>query len=325
MHSAIRAIAPLALSLFLATPAAAQRFRFERTFDVPGHETLDVATVRGKIEVLAGAPGRVVVSGVVTVRVGWNVPANAVELAKRVAAQPPVRRDGTTTRLRTPDADDERRAVIVSYVVQVPPDTDVVTLSDSGATSVSGVEGRVKVRTQSAAIVLARLGGQVEATTGSGAIGVDGVGGTATITTQSSGITARGLNGGLHVRTQSGAVDVSLTGTGDVDVETGSSAIKVRGATGAVTATTQSGRVDITGLPKRQWHVTNGSGAIDVAFAKDAALTLDAESGSGSVESEGEPVVGSVSKGRIEGTIRGGGARVRLYSRSGSISVRASG
>lgn len=80
-------------------PALAQRFPFERSFDATSPITLDVSTVRGKINVTVGDPGSVVVTGTVTVRAAWDTPLNAVELAKRVAASPPIRSNNHTYRV----------------------------------------------------------------------------------------------------------------------------------------------------------------------------------------------------------------------------------
>ena len=127
--------AVLACGFAGASPALAQRLPFERSFDVSGPVTLDVSTNRGKIEVLAGEAGRVVVTGTVTVRVGLMLPADALEIAKRIAGAPPIEQDGAVVRLRDPREAAEQRAVIVAYQVRVPPATTVNTASDSGATA----------------------------------------------------------------------------------------------------------------------------------------------------------------------------------------------
>jgi hypothetical protein len=112
----------------------------------------------------------------VTVRVDWNVPANAAELAKRVADNPPIQREGQTLKLRSPSDAAEQRAVTVSYQVRVPPQTDVTALSESGATSVRGVSGAVVIQTQSAAIDVSQLKGTAVITTGSGSVTAENVG-----------------------------------------------------------------------------------------------------------------------------------------------------
>ena len=72
----------LAIALLgIASPAAAQRFTFDRSFDVGDAAALDITTERGKIDITTGSDDRIVIKGTVTVRVGANVPANALTLA----------------------------------------------------------------------------------------------------------------------------------------------------------------------------------------------------------------------------------------------------
>ena len=308
-----------------ASPAVAQRFPFERSFDVTGPSRLDVSTIRGRIEITAGDPGRIVVVGMATVRVDWNVPANAADLARRVANDPPIHRDGQTVTLRPPSDPAEQRAVTVSYVVRVPPETETTASSESGATTVRGVNRAVVIRTQSAAIDVMQLGSTAVVTTGSGSVTAEGVAGSLTITTSSSSITARAVAGDLRVRTKSGAVDAALSGEGNADVETGSSAIRLSGIRGAIIAATQSGRVSLQGVPRRDWNASAGSGSIDITTESPVPFTLDASSGSGSVKVIGASVEGSVSKRKVAGSIAGGGPLVKVFSRSGSIVVRSGG
>lgn len=305
-----------------ASPALAQRFPFERSFDVTGPAALDVSTIRGKIEVTTGEPGRIVVVGTATVRVDWNVPANAADLARGVAQNPPIEREGQTFRLRSPSDAATLRAVTVSYQVRVPPDTAVQTVSESGATSVRGVTGAVSVRTQSAAIDVAEIGGATTVTTGSGAVLANRIAGALTVSTSSSRFTGSAIAGSVRVRTSSGEVEIAFAGDGDVDVETGSSAIRLQGVRGAVVVATRSGRTSLHGLPRRDWAVSSGSGGIDIITESSVPLTLDATTGAGSVKVIGEPVQGSVTKRKVDGSIAGGGPLLKLLSRSGSIVLR---
>jgi DUF4097 and DUF4098 domain-containing protein YvlB len=305
-----------------AVPAAAQRNPFERTFDVPADATLDVSTLHGRIEISAGDPGRVVIRGIATVRLGINVPLDAAAIAKAVAANPPIERENATIRLRPPATDDQRRAVTISYDVVVPKGTRVISVTDSGATSIRDVTGAVSVRTQSSAIDLLDLGGSVDVRTGSGAVNASGVAGDMTVSTQSSAISLRKLGAGLRLRTQSGAVHVSLTGRGNVDVETGSSAIDVSGVHGGLDANSSSGSIRIDGVPTSPWRVTGGSGRIELGIDRSTAFTLDAKSGSSSVSLDGIAFDGTTSKGLATGNVGGGGPLVQAASRSGAIRIR---
>ncbi len=317
-------LSAFALSVVIATgvptSVSAQRLPFERTVELSEPAILDVSTIRGKIDVSVGAPGRIVIAGTVTVRVGWDVPANAVDLARRVAEHPPIERQGSTTRLRPPSDPTERRAVTVSYQVQVPPDTRVVSWSESGATSIRGVSGAVTVRTQSSTIELTDLGAAADVTTGSGSVTVAGVGGPLSVTTSSSAFVGRSLHG-LRLRTSTGEVNATFVGTGDVDVETGSSAIHLSGVRSALKASTRSGRVSVQGTPASSWTVSTGSGGIDIEVDADSPFSLDALTRSGSVKVVGAAVQGTESKRRVVATVGGSGPLVAASSRSGSIRV----
>jgi hypothetical protein len=311
----------LLAALSIAAPASAQRFAFERTYDVASSPVIDVSTTRGKINIRTGEPGRVVVSGAATVRIGLTAPANAVELAQKVAATPPIEQTADGLRLRSPSDPAEDRAMTVNYDVRVPPNARVIAVSDSGAIEVRDIAGHVEVRTQSGAISLMSLGA-ADVETGSGAVRLDGATGAVRITTSSSAITARGLSGGLHARTGSGRVIGSFTGAGPVNIGTSSSAIELNGVSGALITTTESGRTTITGVPSAPWDVTAGSGSIDVDFESAVNATLRASTGSGSVDTPERMVKGSIEKRRVDGAIGEGGPTVRLASRSGSIHVR---
>jgi hypothetical protein len=313
----------VAVVVFAATPATAQQFRFERAVPVTSGAALDVTTVRGKVSVRAGDGREIRIDGIVTVRAGVggiNIPGNAIELAKRVADRPRIDVANNLVRLRPPVDAAELRAVTVSYEIRVPRDTRVTVASDSGAVTVDDVSGAVSVSTQSSAIALSGLGGPAEVKTGSGEVRVDRAEGLRVVT-QSSAITARGLTGALDARTQSGAVRVSFGGPGAADIETGSSAIQIDGLRGALSARTQSGRVEVRGNPTAGWNVTTGSSLIDVTVESGSRFTLEATSRSSAVKLAGVAVDGSTAKGRVSGTVGGGGPTVRLTSQSGQIHI----
>jgi hypothetical protein len=311
----------LALALGAASPVFAQRVPFEQTFTVPPAARLEVTTDRGKIDVSAGEPGRIVVNGEATVRVGWTVPSDAIELARQVAAHPPASQDGATVRLGLPADTRARDAVTVSYSVRVPPGTAILSTSESGATSIGGA-GAATVRTGSAAIRVSRVQ-SASITTGSGAVTADAIAGALAIETSSSAVEARGIAGDLRVRTSSGSVHAALTGRGTVDVETGSSAIDLRGVAGALRSSSRSGTQKIAGTPSAAWTVTSGSGSVSVTIPAGGRLTLEATSRSGSVRVDGFEVRGEVSPRRVSGAIGGGGPRVQITAGSGSIRIAA--
>jgi DUF4097 and DUF4098 domain-containing protein YvlB len=320
---------PLPAVLFVAVlaaaaaPAAAQRLPFERTIDVAPGATLDVATYRGKVNIISHDARQIRIDGTVTIRVAadFRTTANPLEVARRVADRPRIEVAGNVVRLRPPVDADELRVTTVSYDMRVPRDTRVVIVTDSGEVSVDGVEAPVTVTTQSSAITLARLDGKAEVKTGSGEVRVDRARGGLRVATESSAMTLRELGAALEARTQSGAIRASFAAAGSADVETGSSAIQLDGLSGPLAVRTQSGRVDLRGTPTAEWNVMTGSSLIEAAFASSARFTLEATSSSSSVRVTGLTVDGTAVKGRVSGTVGGGGPTVRLASRSGQVHI----
>jgi hypothetical protein len=321
--TASRAVS-LAAILLTAAPASAQRFTFERTFEMPAPAVLDVVTERGAIEIVAGRADRMVVTGTVTVRVGTTNPLSAPDVARAVAASPPVQRERTTLRLRPPATDAERRAVTVSYRVEVPPGTALSTRTDSGATSITGVKGAISVNTQSAAVRLAQLGGTVIVATGSGAVDVSQTMGPLMVTTRSSAFKGTAIGGGLTMQTSSGAVAAAFSAPASVSVETGSSEIRLTGVRGPLRALSRSGRFFVSGTPSGGWELLNGSGSMELTLEGDRGMNLDLVSRSGSITTRGFTVDGTVQKLRVVGKVRGGGPVVRAETRSGSLLLKSS-
>jgi hypothetical protein len=308
------------LVLGAASPAHAQRFPFERTIEAANVELLDIVTDRGGIVVAAGSDDRLIVNGEVSIRVGFNVPADAIELAKAVTAAPPIAREGAVVRLRPPADRRAKSAVTVSYSVTVPRWIVVSAGSESGALEIDGIAGSVTARTQSGAIRLQRLAGHTTVSSGSGAVNVEGAQ-RLDAKTQSGGVSTRGMIGDLRVRTGSGAVEILMAGGGTVDVETGSSGVTARGVRGGLIVVTRSGRVDVEGSPERAWRLATQSSAIALQLDPRARLDLDAASRSGDVKVEGVALEGDQQKHRAAGRINGGGPEVHARTGSGAIRI----
>jgi hypothetical protein len=253
-----------------ATPAVAlaQRFPFDRSIDVLAPAVLDVTTERGAIEVTSGEPGRIVIEGTVTVRAGWAVPADAVALAKAVAAQPPIAVDRTTIRLRPPSDPAADRAVTVSYRVRVPRNTRVIAATDSGATTVTGLVGDVTVRTGSSSIALADLGGDATVVSGSGAVTIGGVRGRLGVISSTGRVVAEGpALAAWRVSTGSSAIEVRLAPTSGLALHATSRSGSVRVAGAALTGTAAKGSaVGTIGAGGPEIRLESRSGAIEVTI-----------------------------------------------------------
>jgi hypothetical protein len=161
----------------------------------------------------------------------------------------------------------------------------------------------------------------VDAGTGSGNVNDDGIGEHAKLSTGSGNIHATGLHGGFSVSTGSGDIYAEQTGDGDVKAETGSGNIELRNLRGGLRAQTGSGNVKAGGTPVSPWHIETGSGNVEF-WTGNAALTLDAETGSGSIRSDREMAAqGSSERHHVTAKLNGGGPTVRIETGSGDIRI----
>jgi hypothetical protein len=161
----------------------------------------------------------------------------------------------------------------------------------------------------------------LDAGSGSGNVVDDGVGENAKLNTGSGNIQATGLRGNFTVATGSGNIYAEQVSAGDVKAETGSGNIEVKNIKGSLRAETGSGGIKAGGAPSAPWHLQTGSGGVEL-WVGDAPVTLDAESGSGSIHTDREMLTqGSTDRHHVTGKLNGGGPTVRVETGSGEIRV----
>ena len=314
----MRVVAIAGVLLLVASPAAAQRFSFRRDLPVQPNAVVEVITTNGAVEVMAGGADTVEVEGTVTVKIGLNVPVNAVSLAQGVAKDPPIEATRDRVLLTIPADDDARRATTVSDILRVPSSSLVNVRTASGTVKVRAFPGKATLVTQSAALDIEDVG-ETTLRTGSGHVRVRGAG-PLTVETQSSEIDVTGVRDALHARTGSGRVLASLVKGAGADIRTQSSAITVTGASAALALESSSGQVEVSGAPTADWQITNGSGRILVSLSPAASCQLDARSSSGRVKAPGVTGAGTDDR-HVVGAVGQGGPTLRLVTRSSSIEV----
>jgi hypothetical protein len=330
LHNKLRvALALLALAAVAAAPAFAWDERetaegqFERTLNVTGPVDLNVHSNSGSITVVTGSGSQVRILGKVKVRRDRLSDAQAI--VKEIEANPPIEQTGNTVRIgRRGEAENRewRRNVSISYELVVPKATRLDSNTGSGSQSITGIDGPLDASTGSGSLTLSSIGGEVTSSTGSGSIKIDGTNGRLRANTGSGSIRATGVAGAITASTGSGSIELEQVAAGDVEASTGSGGIEARGVKGRLRVRTGSGTIRADGAPTGDWSLHTSSGSIYVRLPVDAAFELDAETSSGSINSAHPvTVVGSLSKRRLQGKVRGGGFLLSVSTSSGSIRV----
>jgi hypothetical protein len=202
---------------------------------------------------------------------------------REIAANPPIEQTGNIVRIG--GHHENLRNISIDYEIQAPGNAFLNTASGSGDTTVADVGENTKI------------------STGSG------------------NIHATGLHGGFTMNSGSGDIYVEQASEGDVKVQAGSGNIELRNLRGGLLAKTGSGNIKVAGAPTVDWKLETGSGDVDF-WSGNAALTLDASTGSGDIHSDREILTNGFSDHHhLTGKLNGGGTTVRIETGSGDIHV----
>jgi Putative adhesin len=291
----------VAMSLYLPAIAFAAEKSFDRTLSVNGAVTLHISTGSGYVKVSSGSDNQVHIVGHVKGTNGWFGGGSSDENVARVADNPPISQAGNIISVGEGHGD-ELHHVSIDYDVTTPANTILVAESGSGDLQLSNIKGTVRAHT------------------GSGSIRADKIGAGSRLDTGSGTIEATNLGGASTLQTGSGDLRAQFTSSGDVVANTGSGSINLADVQGGVKAETGSGSLEISGQPVSAWKLETGSGDITLKVG-NAHFTLDAETGSGSVQSD-PPITTHVSdKHHVNGTVNGGGPTIKAETGSGNIRI----
>jgi DUF4097 and DUF4098 domain-containing protein YvlB len=188
---------------------------------------------------------------------------------------------------------------------------------------------RVRVASVDATIAVTSIAGTVSATSVSGAIDIAGPTRRSEIETVSGRVQVGGAPTDVNVTTVSGGVVVEGA-TGAVRVESVSGAVQLRGRPVRAEVSGVSGAISYEGSlnEKGRYTFESHSGGVQLTVAMPARVWLDVETYSGAVRVDvpnalRRPEASDDAKTRFRYTIGGGGARVRVESFSGRVTVGA--
>jgi hypothetical protein len=294
---------------------------FDRTISVTAPIRLELANASGDVSITGSADGKVHVHGEVKASgIGFGSPEARLQ---DLLANPPVEQKGDTVRI----GKDVRglHNVSVSYVIEVPHDTEVSTTVASGSQSVRDVRGPVKMDSASGSIRVDHVERMTQLMTMSGSIDASNIGDSIKASSASGSVTVSDIKGDVRINALSGTTQVIKPG-GRVEADSASGSVQVQGATRDVKARAASGSVEVRGSPGSNsfWDLTTVSGVVQLGIPTDANFHLLAEAVSGQIKADVPIIVEEQDKHSLRARVGNGGARVEVHTVSGEIRVRAS-
>src|SRR5213078_2642170 len=197
---------------------------FDRNYNVTGPIRLELTNASGDVDITDSADGKVHVRGDVRASgFGFDNPQKRLD---DTVANPPIEQTGDTIRIGKEMS--RMRNVSIAYVIQVPRDTEVSATVASGALTIRGVRGPVKVQAASGTIRVEKIERDVQLTTASGSVSASDIGTDVRVSSASGSVTVSNTRGDVRVNALSGVIRVSHPG-GRVEADTGSGEVEIQG------------------------------------------------------------------------------------------------
>jgi DUF4097 and DUF4098 domain-containing protein YvlB len=294
---------------------------FDRTLSVSGPIRLELNNTSGDVSITGSADGKVHVHGDAHASgIGFESPEKRLN---DLVANPPIEQHGDTIRI----GEEMRRLrnVSVSYVIEVPRDTEIASRVLSGAQIIQDVRGPVKAEAASGSIRVSHIERQTQLSTLSGSIRADNIGEDIRANSASGTVTVSNIKGDVRISALSGSTQIVKPG-GRVDASTASGSVDVEGASSDVKAHAASGRVNVQGNPvaNSYWDLKTASGSVQLAVPANASFHLAAEAISGEIKTDIPVVVEEQGKHSLRARVgSGNGGRVEVHTVSGEIRLRA--
>lgn len=209
----------------------------------------------------------------------------------------------------------------VLFEVQVPVQTAVDIDTSGGGIRIANLRSEARLDTSGGAIEARDLVGGLAAETSGGGIVVERVRGDVRAGTSGGGIEGRDIDGRIHAETSGGSVRLERV-SGDVRAHSSGGGITAHQIGGRLEADTSGGGIEASFAQGngRGGSLETSGGGIEVKLDPSVGLRIDA-SGS-SVRSEVPIAVeGAMSRGKLQGTLGGGGELLRLRTSGGGVRI----
>jgi DUF4097 and DUF4098 domain-containing protein YvlB len=242
----------------------------------------------------------------------------------------------TAKHKKTNDRDWWQDALNISFKLYVPEKVATELHTSGGNIALTNISGEQDFRTSGGNLTLEKLSGRIMGRTSGGNIKINNSKEDIDLATSGGNMVAENCSGKIRIGTSGGNVvmtelkgdiHASTSGgnvhgdhiTGDLYAHTSGGSVVLKDLSGGLDAATSGGNIDasITDVTKNI-NITNSSGTIYLQLPKNKAMDLRLSASNIRTETLSN-FKGSQDKERIDGSINGGGASVRVNASSGTI------
>lgn len=190
----------------------------------------------------------------------------------------------------------------VSFVVYTPVSITTDLRTSGGSISLENLTGNQDAKTSGGRITARQIGGDLEVNTSGGSITIEEIEGYVDAKTSGGRISAANVTGGITARTSGGSINLD-------------------NISGNVEAKTSGGSIDAEVIePMDYIELRTSGGSISITVPKNAGYDLDLDGNR--VRADLVDFRGDYDKDEMQGTMNGGGTRVKAKTSGGSVTLR---
>jgi DUF4097 and DUF4098 domain-containing protein YvlB len=294
---------------------------FDRTLSVSGPIRIELNGAAGDVSITGASNGKVHIHAEARASgFGLDSPEKRIN---ELVNNPPIEQHGNVVRI----GQDLRhfRGVSISYVIEVPRDTEVSSSVLSGSQSIHNIRGPLKVDSASGSIHVDHIDKDTQLSTLSGSILAANINDDLRANSASGSVVVSDIKGDVRISAISGSTQIKKPG-GRVEASSASGTVNVEGANRDVRAHALSGQIFVQGDPgsNSYWDLKTASGLVQLGVPKNANFHLAADAVSGAIKADIPIVIEEQDKHSLRARVGNGGGRVEVHTMSGEIRVRAS-
>ncbi len=231
-----------------------------------------------------------------------------------------------------------KNGLIVTFKILSPVNVNTDLTTSGGGIKMKNLNGNLRFTTSGGGLDLDRLAGDVKGRTSGGGIKIlnskenidlitsgggikaENVSGNISLTTSGGGISLENMSGIVRANTSGGGIRIDGM-NGDLNTSTSGGSINLGAISGSVKASTSGGGIDADIEKIGDFLVLHSSGGnINVNMPLNKGMNLDIK-GNRVAMHDYKEFQGSFDKDRIQGTLNGGGANVKISTSSGHVSI----
>ena len=310
-----------ALTFLVRCPVSlAQVAELHRTLSIRGTDPLllDVNISSGDLQIIYGRDGQVSISAVARASSETKL---ADDFFSAVLA---IDQEGNHLTIhQVPRSSDRYKGISVSYRIDVPYRTEVISELKRGKQNISGILGPVKVMAGDGDIKASYISKGLQARAENGNLDLQVIGEHVEAKTANGNISCVRVAQGVSAETGSGDISFLVVGPSTATVTRGTGRVDVQGARGSLTGSTDQGDLHVKAIPRDDWHLASGSGTVHVELPAVTNVMLNASTTSGELQVDRDDMARPDPDAHLfRHEAIGGGKRIEVHTASGRIVVR---